>query len=561
MKYFIILTIISLFLTDAAFASGDRNSREQESSADHMYLDSPLFFELFREYESVRENLNLLPNGNILLPPLDLLDVSGFDWTNKVIKSRTHLSRLEDFRYLLPFINSSDPQHWDFAKKWFETWFEVHKEETSPNIMAWDFMTTAIRGMVLMVFLKQAETRKDRDEQLIRQLEESILSHQVLLFVQANFDLNNHGLWEIVGLMEVARLSGDESCVILSLDRLERLLSVSVSNQGIHFEHSPKYHFYFLSVLTKCVEYFDSRGLDSISQVGLAKDCLNKMREGSYFLIDHSGQVPPIGDSFLEKIQKEVGRRIVDIDKNYCFDIESGFAVFKDKPESPFRRYIVFKIQADSRRLYDHYHFDGLSVYYSDDGEIILGDQGSYTYDSSESRTYFRSHFAHNTFYIPGKYDTYHVTSPWCRDDDENGCMGATLNLKGNVFERELSIPGDEHVFTVQDTIRNSGGIVQLWNIGPDVVDILPVRASPESTTMFEWILETKRERRFILSITLAGSFNPAWQRVQIVRGGTDPLLGWYSPKWEKMVPSSVIKMEWMADGVMVVKSHLRKLD
>ncbi len=564
--------------------------------------DSPVFFEMFAEeyieINSSWDNLTLLPEGKVLIQPFEMRELGDFTWSTGQNWNKSWALRLQDFYYLLPLIEAYGEKHRNFVKNWFLEWYLMHQEYQKPNNGAWEYMTTGIRAMILVHFLKKEEIREPRDENLITALRRSLKEHQKYLVVDSHFDDDsNHGMWEAIALVELCRVFPEPEYKELGLVRLLKLVQRSVSKVGVHQEHSPAYHFVFMIWLLDYTAYLKSIEDLDWDQLAELERISRAMLEASYFLQDHRGDIPLIGDSDEQKVaDRFVMKRTRDTDGLF-FDKESGYAVYKDHKKSGLRRYIVFNIQNIKPKLPYHFHNDALAVYFNYDGEVILSDQGKYAYTKSAIRKYFTSCSAHNVIVPPsflepvrglglkqGNGKIMLAKNPWFRLASDRVIMGAKFKqyyrfntqlpwklfempgqdesaagrdsepLKakqtaGNQFRnytftvnRRITIPKGKAGFMVEDMVGGNSQAVLVWNIGPDVLKLERQETDGLDTgRRFEWRLVTKRKKKFRLTLEVDGEVAADDVTLYIKRGETSPIFGWYAPQFMKKVPSTVI--------------------
>ncbi|MEJ2720762.1 MAG: heparinase II/III family protein [bacterium] len=355
-----------------------------------------MFFELFANAYADSANLALLPEGKVRLIPLGVEDVGNFDWRHHARADLSWWMRIEDLQYLLPAINSVDVKDKRLAREWVAGWCEAHERDPRPNPGAWQPMTAGIRALVLVRFLKELHDSGESDTGLDTRIRESILEHQRFLEKRENFEgRSNHGMWEALGLFETVRVTGGAETAAFALRRLTDVVNLSVSGMGIHKEHAAAYHFYFSRWLSDFVRYLETLDVD----VGALSGVAARMRGAAYYLIDHGGNVPQIGDTDAMRIDPDSLGTPEGARDRVLFDESGGIAVFKDPPGRDSSRYIAFNIRQlrNLRLSLAHTHRDILAVYFSCDGEVILGDGGRYGYTDSVPRRYFVSSAAHNT--------------------------------------------------------------------------------------------------------------------------------------------------------------------
>jgi hypothetical protein len=550
-----------------ALQAGDRN----ESGND--YRAAPVFFEMFYKDYCDSSNLMLLPEGKIHIYPFGTRDISNFTWedslTAKGAKDFSWWVQMESLRHMLPFIRSANAEHRQIVQAWFDKWYESHKNSKMPNKADWYKVSAAMRAMVLVCYLSEVEKQVKTDETLIARLHETLIEHRDFLSKPENFDQkSNHGMWEAIGLFELTRAFPNSEHEELALERLQLIVNKSVSQMGLHKEHSVKYLFHFLDWLYQYTHYLKS--LPNFSWSGLEdiKKTLNAMVDASYFMQDHKGNIPNIGDTDEEVVLDRF--RLVnttDADGVY-FDSEAGFAVYKDNIESKMQRYIILNIQNQMHGFPYHYHDDAMALYYSYGGEVILGDQGRYDYSNTIERNYLNSQAAHNKVISTGslygrtgythaaKSRSYRLVteSNWLDEGDTISFSAKFTRFEPRVT-RKILIPKNAPHVKVVDYISGKFPVSLLWNIGPDVKSVSQRECTAdENGIRYEWILKTKKKKQYLMSISASGQSADDEVSMQIFEGSQDPMLGWYSPSYAKIEPSKTILLQFNPANPMVVE-------
>jgi hypothetical protein len=175
-----------------------------------------------------------------------------------------------------------------------------------------------------------------------------------------------------------------------------------------------------------------------------------------------------------------------------------------------------------------HAHCDALSLEVRVGGVDVLADPGTYCYHGEEEwRNYFRSTIGHNTVEVGGaEQSTWGGPFLWLR-----GATGKVLRYDGSTWEAEHDgyRTGDspvthrrtatlrDGVLVVEDRVDATADVRIAWHLGPDVsVDL--------SSGQLTWPTG---------SATVELPPGLTWTAH---RGGDDPLLGWYSPRFGRKV-------------------------
>lgn len=296
----------------------------------------------------------------------------------------------------------------DVAGDWYSQYGQ-DDPHTIPSRMpasyAWYDMSVGFRALVLGFFLNRFAVfditlPRARTELLERLVDIHV---QNLSFEKA-FSLNNHGMFQVHGLMalietDARRYSSFKPYVF---EKMEELLRTQFDRHGVHVEHSPHYHFYALSTF------------ESVLASGWYSECPNleatiaKARRVCKWLVDPLKRPACIGDSILTT-QKNINFDLTEQATPYFDEArliasdfsESGYQIVRspwhtDSSEACY----LFLMGAYHSRV--HKHRDCLSFEWFDKGSKIVCDGGKYGYKSDKFRNYFLSSAAHNGLTIEG---------------------------------------------------------------------------------------------------------------------------------------------------------------
>jgi hypothetical protein len=525
---------------------------------------SRTFFEMFYEEYSDTANLRLLHENKVQLKPLGTESIEDFDWRTHRRKDQSFWMRMENFMYLLPLIESDKERDKQFVRRWVLKWLNVHEGNPRPNSGCTDAMTVGIRALAFAWYVKRLESGTPRYGMLIDRLIGSIKWHQEYLADPKHFNTtSNHGMWESMGLFETTRVVRDEKIRKLALQRVLKMAKISASKQGLHREHSTHYHYHFMHWLSNYVEYLEAMESLHFPEVAELVSARDRMRGATYFMYDHRRNLPQIGDTDkrrLDEVPRWAKQKHGDM---VLFDDEAGYAIYKDPPSSRRKRYIIFNIQNEKHRptMRFHFHNDRLAVYYSDDGEVILSDQGRYSYTNSSVRTFYRSAAAHNliTHHAMLSSAGMHLLKEAWFDVDKKSFIFAAQDRQ-NVYKRQVRIPRKKSRFVVEDSIFARGHYALLWNIGPDVRSVgVGKRTEHDGWRMYNWKLVTQRGRKFSINVKIKGESTTSSNEVQTLKGNGNPYLGWYSPGYNISVPSPLIMFSLRPTGPLVVVTEIKK--
>lgn len=226
---------------------------------------------------------------------------------------------------------------------------------------------------------------------------------------------------------------------------------------------------------------------------------------------------------------------------------DAGLVILRSESNTPNEIYCVFDTgPLGYLSIAAHGHADALAIELRRGGQPILVDPGTFSYNASKAwRKYFRSTAAHNTIEVCGA-DQSESGGPflWTKAAQallleasglEEMLPVATAEGRHDGYQRRFGITHTRRVelnrgrreLNIDDQISGAGGVpVRLmFHLHPAIGCALT-----GNTAQLSWSGENGREQAEILLSELMN-----WQAVS---GTKDPLLGWYSPSYDVVVPA-----------------------
>ncbi|AVJ28003.1 YqiA/YcfP family alpha/beta fold hydrolase [Achromobacter spanius] len=288
-------------------------------------------------------------------------------------------------------------------------WYSVYGEDPEdiktsrmPDSYAWYDMSVGFRALVIAFFIDRISFYKisvpEADLAFLQIVGQKHLRH---LSQEKIFSLNNHGIFQIQGLVALVQLLDkvDRKDEILSygIRKMEELVRSQFGENGIHLEHSPHYHFYVCSTF------------EAVIQAGWYKDSeiisarISKALERKRWLVDPLTRPICVGDSILTP--QQTATFLLQPHDNHNDEVvisdfhDSGYAVvrspWKEKSDVASMLFLTAAYHSKS-----HKHRDCMSFDWFDRGDRIVCDGGKYGYKSDKYRNYFLSARAHNSVEI-----------------------------------------------------------------------------------------------------------------------------------------------------------------
>lgn len=336
----------------------------------------------------------------------------------------------------------------EFSRDWYSVYGgdeEDIKTTRMPESYAWYDMSVGFRALVIAFFLDRiASYQLAVEEKDMAFIQEIGLKHLRHLSHEKVFSLNNHGIFQMQGLVALCQFleNGEQKNKILAygIRQMEELVKSQFGVNGVHLEHSPHYHFYVCATFEAVTQTGWYKGSDVISER------ISKALERKRWLVDPLARPICVGDSILTP-QRSVNFLLQPEDRENRDTLtsdfhESGYAVVRSAWNSaPDAASMLFMTAAYHSK--SHKHRDCLSFDWFDRGERIVCDGGKYGYRSDKYRNYFLSARAHNSVEIENfdiiKIKPYGSAIRNLRRVDENVyCISASLEYPAIHHARKL---------------------------------------------------------------------------------------------------------------------------
>jgi hypothetical protein len=306
-----------------------------------------------------------------------------------------------------------------------------------------------------------------------------------------------------------------------------QIMDGQFTQQGIHTENSPDYHFFLREVLRRltATEHLE----DS------AANRLELIDHWAPWLVFPNRQIARMGDS---------GGRAVPLTEDpddprcigeRCFAVadlsRSGYAIVRSLPSGD-QSSMLFVIGMAHNHA--HKHADELSFELFEHGRFIFADSGKYGYNKDAMRDYVVSAAAHNTVSLADQ-----PVGP--RETELTGSLlqpvrqsAAGFHIEGEVERRELfrqhrSITYDPGVsLAISDSLASAKTrtYVSSLHLAPDL--------EPRQT-----------QRGFEIDVgeaTIVVELRSDGCSLSVARGQENPYLGWHSVGYLKMTPTNVLR-------------------
>jgi len=287
----------------------------------------------------------------------------------------------------------------EHGEKILNRWIDFHKKKKSKY--QWYDMSVGLRALriVLLHYIFYFSKGADYGEQYAQVLEE----HLDNLSDESKINKGNHGLFQISALKCVAEVlmqhgvEADRESYKGASSLASRLMVDHVKSQftdnGLHVENSPDYHFF---VLSKVRSFLACPWWGELFENQEIRGLLDKAEVLKYWLVDPYGRCLPVGDSSESQRVKIFSDVMWNVDKiayggyaSFCIDGYYQVRGVDTKKDS-----FLFFMGGHHSDI--HRHDDLQSLIWQEGGDYILRDSGKYGYKSGPERQYFKSSSAHN---------------------------------------------------------------------------------------------------------------------------------------------------------------------
>lgn len=439
--------------------------------------------------------------------------------------------------------------------------------------MAWHDETTA-RRLESLVTLHEMLQESGWDTQELRWLERLAIAHVgVLLENGFHSTGTNHGMFQDRALLAWAfnpmATTSDQALAARAYEvatrRLNDYFEGIFSDDGVHLEHSPAYHRIVMEYMRRIVDAYRADGHDDV--VAPIAAILDGAGHYATHVLQPDGRMPEIADTSSAGAEPVAG--LVDTDA-YRYAVTAGAQgtppvgvdTFYPDADTAIMRdgwgrggqgtYLHF---AAAYHVDYHKHPDDLSLWLYHDGELITeAGMNGYQYDDPFT-AYGYSAQAHNTVLVDGRgvnrvdgrYDQVRMTRA-TSDGTVSVVAGTTSRFPDPSTVWDRNVRYDRAAATVQVTdrvdARPGADATVLWHTAPGV----DAAATNRQVLLYrDGVLAAR------LRVAAGGGSLP----LQIIKGQTEPVLGWRLGHTNAPQPTEALRFQTRADQTIVTTIEL----
>ncbi len=432
------------------------------------------------------------------------------------------------------------------------------KGDPSSTDGSWNEHSVANRSLVFAHLLQQWRAAGLDDDELA-DVSAAMSLHAEWLADDRHYVRNNHGVIMDDALLKLAAVCDDptvaERWSQTAMTRIHTRCREDVTPSGVHKEHSPFYHLYFMKLLMRIRRTLVALGTDDL----LLEETLASMRRYLAYIVRDDLTFPLIGDTRLMDVPAALGQTGGDDELTWVLsggergtmpdqdDVvfpDAGVAIFRSGWTDPRPVSLVFTAAVQSMT---HKHADDLSFVLRVAGVDVFIDGGSRSYDRHDAvARYLKETFAHNTLTVDGKsYPIKHGVGRSKIDgfelqDGRAAVWGSHTLYDGVVLRRRIEYQKPDRVVIIDEAeSQTPHTYTQTFNAGEQ----MHVEGS---------------SRRFVLREPAAGVEVTLLQvgdvgDVQRFNGQPDPLIGWASHRLGEHHPVNAVHFNVKATSARFV--------
>lgn len=504
----------------------------------------------FQTYEDLQENGWLarrdLPRFHLELP---------IDWEMDPFDDTNWQAQLHFWSFLAPvldqYFRTADPKYLLDTIPYMLDWWQA-AEEGNIGRFGWHDMATGLRAFYIGLALDRiyAGELEVSDETLMT-MNAMADAHAVKLQERDFISMTNHGMFQVFGLRLLCDVASYrpacDGAGRFAAEMFAELLTHQYTEQGVHMEHSPDYHSFFINRVQRFggPEVFESGDPELFAR-------LERAHEVRPWLTLPDRSILPVGDSvgggpLADRLD---GEHFCD-DAGRCYVLgdfsESGYLIVRSGPEKPEPDDASMLFMTGMAYGTSHKHVDDLSfVLYED--RLIFTDGGKYGYDLDEFRRYVRSDAAHNTIGLTDGRIGHRDTEPYGsaldapRIEEGEVIFSGYVSGRGGLFDHARVIRyRPRRSLIIEDTV-SADEVLPFASRLLLAHDLDAEQIDERSISIIDGDKEIAR-----VELRAEGC------EINTYRGVKQPrVLGWEAVGYQEMVPATVIEAECPGDDLSI---------
>lgn len=449
---------------------------------------------------------------------------SEIDWLADPYNHRSWKWLFNNFKWMDTLLYHSLRKSDAAAKsaEYFFSWYNFYITQERKGEFLWKDDAVSFRAFRIAIVTRHILSSSDYSEEEKQAARNAINLHYNELIDDKKFKKNNHGLFQVRGLMTISTIHSDILDLNTARDYVEKkvnyLWGQQYGKQGIHLENSPGYHQLIIKEFDEILRSPEFKGCEFI----YCKEDVEKVIDNTKYFFHPNGASTLFGDSNLsiKELARFTGDRLFN---------EAGYAFLAGQDETANNSYLAVRTGFPSNI---HRHSDDFSFEWSERGQVILQDSGRYSYEyENPMRVFLTSSRAHNTVTVNGE------NYPWWGQYDKKRDFyeGAVKQYLGDSVTAEIEL--EKEFSSLEVNFNRRFELVR----GKELKVIDRLSSKNENSyeqwfhlaEPFEYIgVNTDESLRFSVKDIIVDFYKPEGAEVVLSRGQEAPYLqGWVSYK------------------------------
>jgi hypothetical protein len=284
-------------------------------------------------------------------------------------------------------------------------WINYFILDSNEDDFAWYDMAVGQRASKLAYTIRRAIQKSEDIEHIAAMIVCAEIHLRELMEEEKIAEHSNHGLFQMAGLLALAKslpfLTNSESASSFAILKIKSMLENHFSDDFLHKEHSPMYHIFMTNYLSILLD--SGFMADSDFFVELARGAI----EAAAWFAMPNGMILPFGDTPNIPTAERTNFQLYSSQSKIVsppgikYFAKGGLVVHSHHSDKKGAiGYLAFNGTFHSRQ---HKHADDFNIQLFSNGESILSDPGTFTYQYDlPERMYIESTRAHNCLEIDG---------------------------------------------------------------------------------------------------------------------------------------------------------------
>ena len=434
------------------------------------------------------------------------------------------------------------------------TIFENHKTE-----MTWNDMATGLRALKIGFIINRLFT--EDTIHLISDSNKYMLIREAKKHIEElnsqKISLNNHGIFQVHGLLVLAWLLDDKKSIDYALMHMNNLINQQFYPEGIHSENSDDYHWFIYATFNDIMKFEPYKNDENIQTI------MKNAEECKIWTVFPNNQSLMIGDS-SDSIRKVINKPLDNKDNIIIkYFRDSGYLFIRSTFQTLAKESSMLFFQTAYKNK-THRHSDDFNILLYEYGKNILVDSGKYAYENNNNRRYAVSTKAHNcvsidniNYEFKGK-DTYESVLEYAKYEDY------IYKIKTSIYRNKMEVTHNRNIIykpkefcIVIDMLisKKKRNYDQFWHFHQDLE---LMREKDYFTTDINDTISMKIEPTIVNLDKFNTKIGNDKLNIKLMKGQTEPeLQGWRSLKYKEMIENYALQNSVKAKKALLITKFI----